>query len=153
MLIIAIGYGSNTDPYSCSCDAIRTEVNPHDMDSVLKCMMTKQSLLKQWIDELLVVENDMVIASYNFEDGLGPTIDLEDEDEDEDIPPTLREEEPKTIPFKVEYDLKYHGGDYTKVGSFVIVNARSEEDIKQAFTGQTGFDSCHIIHYCALEED
>lgn len=71
MLIIAIGYGPITDPYSCSYAADRTEVNPDALDSVLKHIMTNQSLQKNWIDELLVVEGDVVIAHYGTDDGLG----------------------------------------------------------------------------------
>ncbi len=77
MLIIAIGHGSVTDEYSCSCDAKRGEVDPDDVESVAKCIISKQMLdSKEQIDELLVVEQDEVIAHYTFEDGLGPQIDL-----------------------------------------------------------------------------
>lgn len=72
MLIIAIGHGDTTDPYSCSCDAKRGEVDPDDMESVLACMMQKQMLTsRESVDELLVIEQDDVIAHYTWEDGLG----------------------------------------------------------------------------------
>jgi hypothetical protein len=74
MLIIAIGHGETTDPYSCSCDAKRGEADPEYMDSVLACIMQKQMLTKEGIDELIVVENDEVVARYTWEDGLGPEI-------------------------------------------------------------------------------
>ncbi len=53
----------------------------------------------------------------------------------------------KPIPFKVEYDLKYYGGEYHSIGSFVIVDAFGWEDVNRAFEAKTGIDSCHIIHY------
>ena len=77
MLIIAIGHGNMTDEYSCSCDAKRGECDPDDVESVAACIIGKQMLdSKEHIDELLVVENDDVIAHYTFEDGLGPQYDL-----------------------------------------------------------------------------
>lgn len=82
MLIIAIGYGPVTDPYSCSYAADHTEVNPDILDSVLNHIMTKQSLRKKWIDELLVVEGDIVIAHYGADDGLGAWSEFDSDDED-----------------------------------------------------------------------
>lgn len=92
MLIIAIGHGTpvageyTSDPYSCSCDAKRGEADPEYMDSVLKCIMQKQMLTKDSIDELIVVENDEVTAHYTWEDGLGPELE-DEEDEDDWTPP------------------------------------------------------------------
>lgn len=72
MLIVAISFGTITDPFSCSCQADRSKTNPDDMESVLKGLIdVHQGLHKTQIDELLVIENDSVIATYNFEDGLG----------------------------------------------------------------------------------
>jgi len=84
MLIIAIGHGASSDPYSCSCDAKPGEIDPTDMKSVLDCMLQKQMLGTDDIDELLVVDNDVVIAHYTGEDGLGsdmPEPDLLDAEE------------------------------------------------------------------------
>lgn len=71
MLIIAIGFGANSDPYSCSCFVWNDKVNPHDMDSVLKYIVQKQALTRDTIDELIVVENDEIVAHYTWENGLG----------------------------------------------------------------------------------
>jgi hypothetical protein len=74
MLIIAVGHGHIADAFSCSCDAKRGEADPEYMDSVLACIMQKQMLTKNSIDELIVVENDEVVAHYTWEDGLGPEL-------------------------------------------------------------------------------
>jgi hypothetical protein len=80
MLIIAIGHGNLTDEYSCSCEAKRGEVDPTDVDAVAACIVSKQMLdSRNQIDELLVVENDDVIAHYTWEDGLGDVLPDEDE--------------------------------------------------------------------------
>lgn len=82
MLIIAIGHGHMTDEYSCSCEAKRGEVDPDDVDAVAACIISKQLLdSKEHIDELLVVENDDVIAHYTYEQGLGPQYDLSSMDD------------------------------------------------------------------------
>jgi hypothetical protein len=72
MLIIAIGHGNSTDPYTCSCNAKSGEIDPTDMFSVLNCILQKQMLnSKENVDELLVIHDDDVIAHYTWEDGLG----------------------------------------------------------------------------------
>ncbi|MCP3685255.1 MAG: hypothetical protein GY861_21545 [bacterium] len=51
---------------------------------------------------------------------------------------------------RVEYDLNYFGGGYSNVGNFVYVPLFSIDRVglKNAFELATGYDSCHIIHYC-----
>lgn len=76
MLIIAIGHGTNalTDPFICSCHA--DNLDPKNMLAVRDHIAQFHSLEHEWIDELLVVENDTVIEHYSEE--LQP---MDDEDE------------------------------------------------------------------------
>ncbi len=61
---------------------------------------------------------------------------------------------------RVEYDPKYHGGDYEGVGQFVLVpmslvkrfkDRRSFGSVEQAFQAQTGLCAKHIVHYTTDE--
>lgn len=57
--------------------------------------------------------------------------------------------------FRVEYDLNYHGGDYSNVGQFVHLNCWAlaqiggdrDEAVKTLFKQVTGHDPVHIINY------
>ena len=78
-LIIGIGHGMFTDPFTCSVGA---EPND-DLSKVEDCLErlrqvqfpdTGTNIVRAWIDEILVVENDNVIHHYTFEDGLGDSI-------------------------------------------------------------------------------
>ena len=50
---------------------------------------------------------------------------------------------------QVEYDLKFYGGDYDKVGNFALIpeSLVNELGLEAAFTKHTGHEACHIIHY------
>lgn len=54
---------------------------------------------------------------------------------------------------RVEYDLEYYGGDYSKVGQFAYLHADTVEEIgvEEAFRQATGIDPVHIIHYTSDE--
>jgi hypothetical protein len=56
---------------------------------------------------------------------------------------------------KVEFDLNYSGGDYSKVGKFVHIPWGFVEQYPteaQAFTAWTGYDDVHIITHYQDEE-
>ena len=69
MLIIAIGHGSTSDEYTCSTDS--STINPKSVPEVLEAICKAQDLPESSVDELLVIQNDDVIAHYTWEDGLG----------------------------------------------------------------------------------
>lgn len=50
---------------------------------------------------------------------------------------------------RVEYDLNYHGGDYSGVGRFVYLpeDGLDDDNIGQRFQKKTGYGPEHIIHY------
>jgi len=56
-----------------------------------------------------------------------------------------------------EYDLTYHGGDYSDVGAFVSLPGSLIErlggDYEQAFESFTGYARSHVIHYSTEEEE
>ena len=55
---------------------------------------------------------------------------------------------------RVEFDLNYGGGNYSGVGTFVLIPwsvIRSSESVEAAFTKHTGHDPAHIIHYTSDE--
>jgi len=58
MLLVAIGYGNGTDPFTCSHKVIFADKEFHVLAQVFK----KLGLYEQAIDEILVIENDEVIA-------------------------------------------------------------------------------------------
>lgn len=63
MLIVAIGH---YDVFTCSCTAKPEEVDHTKVDQVLQCVMRKQKLAAENIDELLVIRDDNVIAHYEL---------------------------------------------------------------------------------------
>ena len=73
MLIIAIGHGTNTDSYTCSCSAKNSEVDADSLKSVMKYLGKKHPCCnnKKNVDELIVVKDEDVVAHYTWEDGLG----------------------------------------------------------------------------------
>ncbi len=100
-LIIAVGHGMYTDPFTCSAGAQPGD----DLSKVEDCLeriradqfpSTNTDTVKTWIDEILVVENDDVIHHYSFEDGLGEAM-TEDQvgQVDMDVPnfPDFQEQE------------------------------------------------------------
>lgn len=56
------------------------------------------------------------------------------------------------IPYEVEYDLNYTGGNYSSVGRFVTVSSPAMGLVPKLFKQQTGIDPIHIIHYEASDE-
>ena len=69
MLVVAVGFGHS--PFTCSCPCESDEVDPHDLPSILSLIDKEHHLIPTSIDELLVIDNDQVIATYDYEDGLG----------------------------------------------------------------------------------
>lgn len=97
-LIIAVGHGMYTDPFTTSTGAQPTD----DLSKVEDCLeriradqfpeaTTEQA--KAWIDEILVVENDDVTHHYSFEDGLGDVLPEPEEEEDASDFPDFQEQE------------------------------------------------------------
>jgi len=70
MLIIMIGHGNRTEPFTCSCFADKT-LDAADFEAVRAFAFKEQDMINDWVDEILVVENDVVIEHYSWEDGLG----------------------------------------------------------------------------------
>lgn len=68
MLLIAIGYGSYTDPYTTSCHVNRIDCDPSDVLAVLGEVLRQRSLTEDVVDEIIVIENDRVLATYTSED-------------------------------------------------------------------------------------
>jgi len=76
-------------------------------------------------------------------------------EEDEDNAPP--QHGPRQRCVRVEYDLRYSGGDYQKVGDFAYIplniidavrgNLTDDERLKAAFRATTGHDPIHIVHY------
>lgn len=77
MLLIAVGFGVHTDPFTCSVIADRSNVNPDKVEDCLQEIQLGQfpdstvSTVRSWVDEILVVENDVVINNFDSDDGLG----------------------------------------------------------------------------------
>lgn len=68
MLVIAIGHGCNgDDAYSCSRTMDSTVISPDDLDGILE----EFDLCYDEVDEILVIEHDKIIASYDSEHDLG----------------------------------------------------------------------------------
>jgi hypothetical protein len=80
MLIIAISY---LDQISFKCKAERSEADPEDVDSVMSYVLSNSDFDKESIDEIFVIENDEVIASFSYEDGLGEHYPLDEESFDD----------------------------------------------------------------------
>ena len=65
--------------------------------------------------------------------------------------------QPPRACLRIEYDLEYRGGDYSKVGRFAYVpldaigavpgSLTGDERVRAAFQILTGFDPAHIVHY------
>jgi hypothetical protein len=71
MLIIAVGFGDRGEPFTCSVKATSDQLDKTNIDSVLPYICNEQKLDPIYIDELLIVDNDEVIKTFNYEDGLG----------------------------------------------------------------------------------
>jgi hypothetical protein len=57
---------------------------------------------------------------------------------------------PKRTKFvRFEYDLTYYGGNYSDVGTFVLVNHEHCKRLGyyKAFQEHTGHNAIHVIHY------
>ncbi len=89
-LIIAIGHGANTDPFTTSTDSQPSD----DISKVEDCLSRIQEdkfpdsdfdTVITWVDEILVVENDEVVQHFSWEDGLGEQLDEEEEDDIDDV--------------------------------------------------------------------
>lgn len=52
-----------------------------------------------------------------------------------------------SIPYEVEYDLNYTGGNYSGVGQLITILSPTKGHISSLFQKQTGIDPIHIIHY------
>lgn len=88
-LIIGVGHGQYTDPFTTSTGAQPGD----DLSKVEDCLerlrldqfpSRNTTTMKAWIDEILVVEHDDVIHHYSFEDGLGDDLPPSGNDDDED---------------------------------------------------------------------
>jgi len=57
----------------------------------------------------------------------------------------------KTVPayIAVEYDLKYHGGDYHGCGEEALLplEGLDDDNLPEVFRELTGHDPVHIVHY------
>jgi len=51
------------------------------------------------------------------------------------------------LPIEVEYDILFTGGDYTGVGTKVIVMSPADTLIPKHFKEKTGIDPVHIISF------
>jgi hypothetical protein len=78
-LVIAVGHGTLTDPFTCSAGANDTD-DLSTVDGALEVIHreqfpdTKIEMVRTWVDELLVVVDEDVVHHYSWEDGLGETI-------------------------------------------------------------------------------
>lgn len=71
MLIIAIGFGQTTDPYTFTCVCEEDDLDPQNVESVIAFLEKEHDLLAISMDEILVIDQDRVLANYTYEDGLG----------------------------------------------------------------------------------
>lgn len=71
MLILVVGFGGNTDPYTCSFICTTNMVAAKDLDSVLLMIQFHQDLTSDLIDEIFVINNDQIVSHWTNEDGLG----------------------------------------------------------------------------------
>lgn len=56
--------------------------------------------------------------------------------------------------YRIEYDLNYTGGEYTKFGKYAYVPAElvfALNGVHQAFEKHTGIDAIHIVHWSSDE--
>lgn len=78
-LVIAVGHGTFTDPFTCSTSSQDSD-DLSKMEDCLERIRADQfpdstfETVKTWVDEILVVENDDVVHHFSWEDGLGETI-------------------------------------------------------------------------------
>jgi hypothetical protein len=98
-LIIAIGHGTLTDPFTCSAGSNDTD-DLSTVEGTLEVIHREQfpdteiETVKTWVDELLVVENDDVVHHYSWEDGLGEDIpEVEEEQVDMNVPDFQEQED------------------------------------------------------------
>lgn len=76
MLIVAIGYGVLTDPFTCSAawdgvgDMSKVECA---LEMIHRSQFSDTSLetVRLWVDQILVIDHDEVAYSFCWEDGLG----------------------------------------------------------------------------------
>lgn len=85
MLVIAVGFGVTTDPFTTSTDALTLTDDPSKVDDMLEVIRRekfKDDTLEQvrtWVDEILVIDQDEVLHHFSWEDGLGeqlPEVEL-----------------------------------------------------------------------------
>lgn len=71
MLIVAVGFGQTTDPYTFSCVCEEEDVDPQSVEAVVAFLEKEHDLLASSMDEILVIDHNQVLANYTYEDGLG----------------------------------------------------------------------------------
>lgn len=93
MLIVAIGFGRpGIDPFTSTCTLTSNDVNSGELDAVLSLLRKEKYLSPHTIDEIMIIDRDVVVKHYTFEDGLGqrqldeskPNVRYNEEDEDPD---------------------------------------------------------------------
>ena len=97
-LIIGVGHGHLTDPFTFSTSSEDTD----DLSKVEDCLERLRAnqfpdatteTIQSWVDEILVVENDDVIHHYSWENGLGAPSPEVGEAEDASDFPDFQEQE------------------------------------------------------------
>ena len=64
MLIIAIGHGTFSDPFTCSDDTECVFENPKD---ALSFICGQKKIDEEYVDEILIVKDDQVVKHYTSE--------------------------------------------------------------------------------------
>lgn len=70
MVIVAIGFGNNTAPYTHSCVCNDDECDPYDLDGILWFLHRQHNIHSHNTDELYVIQEDRVVSHFTSEDGL-----------------------------------------------------------------------------------
>ena len=109
--------------------------------------------LKRFISQEFVAGEDVT-----YEDKKGDGVDsniVEVDGKGASLPFHMVQPEPPKVCVRVEYDLNYWGGDYSKVGQFAYIphevidrlpGKDHDKKLKTAFTVLVG-DPRHIVHY------
>lgn len=72
MIIIAISHGRTTDdPFAHTIICEDEWVDPFNIINLLSFIYKEISVLPSTLDQVLVIEEDQLLASYDNEDGLG----------------------------------------------------------------------------------
>ena len=66
MLIIAVGFNSLGDPFTCKLKATSEELNRDNCASVVQHVVLNAGIEKDMIDELIVIENEDIVRKYEY---------------------------------------------------------------------------------------